>query len=158
MRGFRKKPEKEILHAHYAVNLSRLNTTNPDEYILDLQKRIEKAVEDGLPVRSVTNPLHTTGNIYGPFENIRGAQLMAASGLNENDRDYFGTHWGFISTIMTESDYQRPLIEKARKFVCVNYEECGGVQRFKGACAKCKANGKPLVKTIEIRDWEDKIK
>ena len=83
---------------------------------------------------------------------------MAASELDENNRDYFGIHWGFISTIMTESEYQRPLIEKARKFVCVDYEECGGVQRFKGACAKCKTDGKPLVKTIEIRDWEDKIK
>lgn len=152
----RKKEPEEPPKAHYAVNISKLNTLEQDQYMQSLSERLDKATESGMSVKSIINPLQATGTIYGPFENQRGAELMAASELDENNRDYFGIRWGFICTKMTEVDFQRPLLERARVFVCSD-KDCKAVQRFKGACAKCKANNKPLIKTIEVRDWEGRL-
>ena len=160
MKGFRKrKGEKEPTpDAHYAINLSRIDTDEKEKYLEDLNNRISKATADGFSVKSIINPLVCTGVIYGPFDTKRGAEMMPSSQLDEEGKDFFGTEWGFICTKMTENDFQRPLIESVRIFVCSKYPECEGVQRFKGACTKCKQNGIPLVKTIQIRDWEGKLK
>jgi hypothetical protein len=154
-----RKMSEESPNAYYAINVSKISPQKrPDEgtfddYIAELDKRISGAVERGMSVRSVITPLLTTGCIFGPFENERGAMMMAASDLDENKLDYFGVRWGFIKTPMTEMDFEKPLIEKARVFVCTD-EECRAVQRFKGSCSRCKSEDKPLVKTILVRDWD----
>ena len=151
--------EQEIPNAHYAINVSKMSPQKHldvglfDIYIAELNKRISDAIGKGMSVRSVITPLLTTGCIFGPFENEKGALMMAASDLDENNTDYFGVRWGFIQTPMTEMDFEKPLIEKARVFVCTD-EECKAVQRFKGSCSRCKSEDKPLVKTILVRDWD----
>tara|TARA_B100000686_G_C16539459_1_gene836661 strand:- start:368 stop:844 length:477 start_codon:yes stop_codon:yes gene_type:complete len=155
-RGFRKPLENsEPQKAHYAINLSRLKAD--DTYISELSERIENAIQNNMSVNSIIAPLVATGAAFGPFDDQRGAGLMAASNLDDNNKDYFGIHWGFIETKMTESEFQRPLIEDATIYICSNYAECKGKQRFKGSCSKCKTEGKPLVPTIKIRDWEGQL-
>lgn len=142
----------EETQAHYAINLTKLRTRN-EGYVDELTARINEATAKGMSVKSVINPLETTGVIFGPFENARGAELMAASEINDEGKDFFGVRWGFICVKMTEIDFQKPLLERARVFVCTD-DECKAVQRFKGSCSACKAKGKTLVPTQEVRDWE----
>lgn len=146
----------ERSEAHYAINLSKLSRAGQhvqSAYVEELQERVSQFRAKGLSVKAVLNPLLSTGILYGPFENRRGATLMAASDLDSQQKDYFGTRWGFMCVEMTDSEYQKPLLERARVFVCSD-KECGAVQRFKGSCSSCKANGKSLVRTIEVRDWD----
>lgn len=146
----------ETNEAHYAINLTKLSRSGnhvQSTYAEELQVRIAEFREQGLSVKAVLNPLLSTGIVFGPFENKRGAVLMAASELDDQEKDYFGTRWAFICVEMTDTDYQKPLLERARVFVCSD-KECGAVQRFKGSCSSCKANGKSLVRTIEVRDWD----
>ena len=110
-----------------------------------------------MSVKSIINPLEATGVIFGPFENERGAELMAASEINEQGTDFFGVRWGFICVKMTETEFQKPLLERARVFVCTDVD-CKAVQRFRGSCSACKSKGKPLVRTQEVRDWEGVFK
>jgi hypothetical protein len=155
-RGFRKPLEKsEPQKAHYAINLSRLKADAM--YMEELTNRVEKAVGKNMSVNSIITPLIVTGAAYGPFDSHKGASLMAASKLDEKNKDYFGVKWGFIETKMTDSEFQRPLIEDATIYICSNYQECKGKQRFKGSCSKCKTAGKTLIPTIKIRDWEGKL-
>lgn len=142
----------EEIKGHYAINLSKLRVRDP-EYVDKLATRINNATDKGMSVKSIINPLEATGVIFGPFENERGAELMAASEINEQGTDFFGVRWGFLCVKMTETEFQKPLLERARVFVCTD-EECKAVQRFRGSCSKCKSKGKPLVRTEEVRDWE----
>ena len=142
----------EDIQAHYAINLTKLRIRD-EEYASQLTARIDEATGKGMSVKSVINPLEATGVIFGPFENARGAELMAASEIDEEGKDFFGVRWGFICVKMTEIDFQKPLLERARVFVCTD-EDCKAVQRFKGSCSACKAKGKTLVRTQEVRDWE----
>ena len=146
----------ETNEAHYAINLTKLSQSGnhvQSNYAEELQQRIKHFREQGLSVKAVLNPLLSTGIAFGPFENERGATLMAASDLDAQEKGYFGTRWAFMCVEMTDTEYQKPLLERARVFVCSD-KECGAVQRFKGSCSSCKANGKSLVRTIEVRDWD----
>ena len=154
-KGFRQPQQEPPSRAFYAINLSIIKPAG-EEYLSSLSGRLEQALQDGLSTNAVLTPLVATGAAYGPFEDKRGALMMAASDLNESDEDHFGVKWGVIETKMTESDFQRPLINDVRIFVCTD-DECKGTQRFKGACAKCKSEGRPLIRTVEVRDWEGKL-
>ena len=83
----------EETQAHYAINLTKLGTRN-EEYIDELTTRINEATGKGMSVKSVINPLETTGVIFGPFENARGAELMAASEINDEGKDFLALDGG----------------------------------------------------------------
>jgi len=136
--------------AFYAVNLS-IAKMEPEE----LLSSVETVVKLDLPCKTAFLHLNAIGAVYGPFETAKKASMMAASELDESRADFFGVRWAFIEVPMIELVFHSPLIDRSRKFVCS--ERCGGVQLFKGACSKCKAEGKPLVPTIEVRDWEGRL-
>ena len=75
-----------------------------------------------MSVKSVINPLETTGVIFGPFENARGAELMAASEINDEGKDFLALD-GVHLRENDEIDFQKPLLERARVFVCTD-DEC----------------------------------
>ena len=153
-RGLRKPKEEK--KAFYAINLSRINAHQDEKFIGELGTRLEKATNGGMSTRAIMTPLITTGAAYGPFEDSKGALMMAASDLDDKGRDFFGIYWGIVETKMTEDDYQRPLVSDVRKYICTD-NQCKAVQRFKGSCAKCKGEGKTLIPTIEVRDWDGEL-
>lgn len=138
----------------FAVNLSKMNyAASAEQYRLDFLKWQET---NGGSTEHLLLPLNGTGVAFGPFETEKNALSMAASSLTD-DKDYFGDRWVILVGSATDrTEFYKPRINDSRLYVC-STADCGGIQRFKGSCSKCKMEGKELVPTVEIRDWDGRL-
>lgn len=146
--------KNEEMNSFFAVNLSKMNyAASAEQYRSDFLKWQEK---NGGSTEHLLLPLHGTGVAFGPFENEKNALSMAASSLTDG-KDYFGDKWVIlVGSATAQTEFYKPRINDSRLYVC-STADCGGIQRFKGSCSKCKSEGKELVPTIEIRDWDGRL-
>jgi len=141
------------MKAYYAIDMSRigLDTYSAWHFKSELLEKM-KSLPSIAPAGHLA-PIKALGGCYGPFETEGESKQMAASELNEKGRDFFGVKWCFIEAEMEGSVFEKVLIPK-KYFVCTD-ADCGSHQRFKGFCSQCKFNGKEMVETRAIRDWNN---
>jgi hypothetical protein len=141
---------------YFAINLTKFKWPHSAAaYLLDYQNWKEEHQQ--MRAQDLLLPLKAVGVAFGPFEKEEQAETMAASSLNDDNRDFFGDMWCIILANGSEAtEYIRPKVVGSRLYVCSN-SECEGVQRFKGSCSNCKSKGIELVPTVLIRDWEGRL-
>ena len=139
----------------FAVNLSKMGwPTTVESYI---ESFAQWQQDTGYDAEHLLLPMHGTGVSFGPFENEKNASMMPASTLNEKNEDFFGDMWAIVAgETGRRTVFFKPRVNDARMYVCSD-AECGGIQRFKGSCSKCKAAGKELVRTVEVRDFDGRL-
>jgi hypothetical protein len=146
---------------YWAINVTKATegevSETDDEWFQETTDSIMKGFKDKIPFQLTTLAhFERKDCAYGPFETQIHAEHMTPSGLNEANRDFENTQWWILKLPMVFREFQEPIWTVQTVFLCSTFPECDGTQRFKGSCSKCKAQGKSLIPTIQIRDWDKK--
>tara|TARA_Y100001973_G_C5183938_1_gene326641 strand:- start:1094 stop:1552 length:459 start_codon:yes stop_codon:yes gene_type:complete len=124
----------------------------------EFRDRVQQDLDQQVPLRlSVFDYLANNSAAFGPFAKKDHAIAMAATELDEDDKDIFGNSWDFVTFKVSENLIVAPNFKNLMKrYICLD-PDCRAVQTFQGCCQVCRFDPEKknnYTKTTIYRKWD----